>query len=103
MKNLKTNVMQRKVDALGRIVIPYETRREMNIKSGESMVIILDNQSIILLKDDGTPKSGSIIIIRKIDELGRVVLPMIIRNKLKIKENDLLNIELKENSVILNK
>ncbi len=43
------------------------------------------------------------IMTRKIDALGRVVIPIDIRNKLEIKENDLLNIELKENSIFLNK
>lgn len=38
---------------------------------------------------------------RKIDSLGRIVLPKEIRRELDLKENDFLNIELKERKIIL--
>ena len=38
---------------------------------------------------------------RKIDSLGRIVLPKEIRRELDLKENDFLNIELKEGKIIL--
>ena len=42
-------------------------------------------------------------IVRKIDELGRVVLPMELRNKLKIKEKDPMEIYVEGSSIILKK
>lgn len=42
-------------------------------------------------------------IVRKIDELGRVVLPMELRNKLKIKERDPMEIFVDGSSIILKK
>lgn len=45
----------------------------------------------------------SIGIVRKIDELGRVVLPMELRNKLKIKEKDPMEIYVEGSSIILKK
>ena len=42
-------------------------------------------------------------IVRKIDELGRVVLPMELRNKLKIKEKDPIEIYVEGSSIILKK
>ena len=42
-------------------------------------------------------------IIRRIDELGRVVLPMELRNKLKIKEKDPMEIFVDGSSIILKK
>ena len=42
-------------------------------------------------------------IVRKIDELGRVVLPMELRNKLKIKEKDPMEIYVDGSSIILKK
>lgn len=42
-------------------------------------------------------------IIRKVDELGRIVLPMELRNKLKIAEKDPLEIFVDGSSIILKK
>lgn len=42
-------------------------------------------------------------IIRKLDELGRVVIPKEIRNKLDIEEKDPIEIYLDGNSIILKK
>lgn len=41
--------------------------------------------------------------IRKIDELGRIVLPIEIRKTLNIKEKDSINISLMDNGVFLQK
>lgn len=40
---------------------------------------------------------------RKIDELGRIVIPKEIRNYLNIKYNDCFAIEIKDNSIVLTK
>lgn len=40
---------------------------------------------------------------RKIDELGRIVIPKEIRNYLNINNNDCLAIEIKDNSIVLTK
>ena len=40
---------------------------------------------------------------RRIDELGRLVIPKEIRNNLKIKDNDLVEIMVIENKIVLNK
>ena len=40
---------------------------------------------------------------RKIDDLGRIVLPKEMRRQLDIKENDPLNIELQDNKIIITK
>ena len=42
-------------------------------------------------------------IIRKLDELGRVVIPKEIRNKLKIEERDSIEIYLDGESIVLKK
>lgn len=42
-------------------------------------------------------------IIRKIDDLGRIVIPKEIRNSLKIKENDNLEIYVENDKIVLNK
>ena len=45
----------------------------------------------------------SIGIVRNLDELGRIVLPMELRNKLGIKEKDPIEIFTKGSSIILQK
>lgn len=42
-------------------------------------------------------------IQRKIDGLGRIVIPMEIRNKLEIEQNDPLDIHVEGNSIVLRK
>ena len=46
---MKTGVIRR-IDELGRIVIPKEIRRSLRIKEGESLEILVENESIILRK-----------------------------------------------------
>ena len=47
---MKTTGVIRRIDDLGRIVIPKEIRKTMRIKNGESLEIYLDEDSIILKK-----------------------------------------------------
>ena len=42
-------------------------------------------------------------IVRKVDELGRIVLPIELRNKFEIKEKDALEIFVEGSSIILRK
>lgn len=51
----------------------------------------------------GVLKLESSFYLRKIDELGRVVLPIDIRNALSIKEKDTLEISVKNNGIFLQK
>lgn len=50
MKFLKSTGVTRKIDELGRIVIPKEIRRNLGIRDGESLEIYIDEDSIILKK-----------------------------------------------------
>ena len=47
---MKTTGVVRRVDELGRIVIPKEIRKTLRLKDGESVEIFLDNNDIILKK-----------------------------------------------------
>ena len=44
--------MVRKIDDLGRIVVPAETRRLFNIREGDQLAISVDADSIVLRKLD---------------------------------------------------
>ena len=43
-------LMVRKIDDLGRIVVPAETRRLFNIHEGDNMAITVENGGIVLRK-----------------------------------------------------
>jgi len=47
---LKSTGVVRKIDELGRIVIPIELRRTMDIEGKDSLEIYVDNEKIILKK-----------------------------------------------------
>ena len=47
---MKTTGVVRRIDDLGRIVIPKEIRRNLRIRDGESMEIFVDNEFIALKK-----------------------------------------------------
>lgn len=47
---MKTTGITRKIDELGRIVIPKEIRKNLGIRDGETLEIYLDSDSIILKK-----------------------------------------------------
>ena len=50
MVNLKSTGIVRKVDELGRIVLPIELRRTLDIAEKDSMEIYIEGDSIILKK-----------------------------------------------------
>jgi AbrB family looped-hinge helix DNA binding protein len=50
--------MARKIDDLGRIVIPAETRRLFNIREGDQLAISVEGDSIVLKKVEGTVSVG---------------------------------------------
>ena len=42
----------RQIDKLGRIVIPKDIRKTFNISSGDDICITVDNNSVILTKEE---------------------------------------------------
>ena len=47
---MKSTGVVRRIDDLGRIVIPKEIRRNLRIKEGENLEIFIENENIILKK-----------------------------------------------------
>ena len=47
---MKATGVIRRIDELGRIVIPKEIRRNLGIRDGESIEIYIENDNIILKK-----------------------------------------------------
>ncbi|MFE3898617.1 MULTISPECIES: AbrB/MazE/SpoVT family DNA-binding domain-containing protein [unclassified Priestia] len=47
---MKATGIVRKLDNLGRVVLPIELRRTLNIKKDEPVEILVDNENIVLKK-----------------------------------------------------
>lgn len=47
---MHTSGIVRKIDELGRIVVPKEIRKQLRIKDGENLEIIVENENIVLKK-----------------------------------------------------
>jgi len=57
--SIKSTGIVRKVDELGRIVLPIELRRTLNIEERDTMEIFVDGSAIVLKKYEPEPlKSG---------------------------------------------
>ncbi len=91
----------KKFDELGRILIPIEIRRSIGIKEKDAIDIFLEGENIIINKVNSTEKVFG--FIRYVDELGRIVIPIEIRNYLKIVEKCPVEVYLEGNRVILKK
>lgn len=83
--------VSRKVDELGRIVIPIEMRKELDIKENDSLIAYIDTNRIILEKG------------REVDALGRYVIPYETRKALEIGEKEEIDIQVVDNKIILSK
>ncbi len=47
---MKSTGVLRRIDDLGRVVIPKEIRKKLKIKNGESLEIFIDNDAVVLKK-----------------------------------------------------
>ncbi len=65
---MKSTGVTRKIDELGRVVIPKEIRRNLGIRDGESLEIFTDQDSIILKKHSE---------IKKYEDLGKKLCDLI--------------------------
>ena len=92
---MKSTGIVRKIDELGRIVIPKEIRNALNIQCNDDLEIYVDNYNIILKKYE---KSGNLInYINKIVTFFNDYsdIKMYVTNKEKIiSQGDLLNVKL---------
>lgn len=70
---MKTTGITRRIDELGRIVIPKEIRKNMHIKSGEMLEIYLDNPDMITLKKHSIINEGQSFLECFINNIGRKI------------------------------
>ena len=98
----KTGIV-RKIDELGRVTLPIEIRRNLGIEEKDPIEIFLESGSVILKKHQDESGVSNTGIVRKIDELGRVTLPIEIRRMLDIEEKDPIEIFIEDSALLLKK
>ena len=89
----------RKIDGLGRIVLPGAVRRKLAIKVGGQLLVTPVDTIVILQHADDNAASGSTAC--EVDQLGMVTLPKEIRQTLGWKENDEVALYQSDNLIIL--
>jgi len=97
----ESNFIIRKIDDLGRIVIPRDKRKENGIAIKDKFVVNTKDREIILRKINQDESSSENQITRSIDELGRIALPKSIRNDLKFNIGDEVKIFFMANNTIV--
>lgn len=62
-----TEITNRKIDGLGRIVLPLEIRTNLNLNAGDSLAICLEGKKIVLL-----PAQNSCAICKNTESLTEI-------------------------------
>lgn len=99
LDNVKDKGINRKLDDLGRIVIPKEYRKITGCNSGIRVLIEFINDIVVIKKVDNNENNYS----RKIDSLGRVVISKDFRESWDWNEDDLIRVSRYDEYVILGK
>jgi len=93
--------MVRRVDNLGRILVPKEYRRELDLeKDAKIEIAILEDGMLIRpLRADGSGRLAA----RRIDSLGRINIPVAARRMLEVAFHDELEIFLLRDGMFIRK
>ena len=96
--------MKRKIDELGRIVLPIDMRNYYEIVNGDSVVLLPVREGIQIAKTDlfilnQMPQD----IVVKVDELGRIIIPSAIRKQFGFEPKDTMCILPNETCMLMYK
>ena len=87
---MKSTGVVRRIDELGRIVIPKEIRKNLNIREGESLEIFIDNNTLIMQKFSKINSHQDEVkeILKYISEAFNININLYDRDKLLIYTNE---------------
>lgn len=109
---MKVIGITRRMDDLGRVVIPKEVRQSLGINEGDFLEIVGTDRGLLMQKcgeaygNEPVPKGveteekDKIFVFR---DLGRVVIPKEIRRNMNIREGDPLEIFIEDGGVVFKK
>lgn len=103
---MKSTGIVRHVDGLDRIVLPKELRDALGIESRGRLEISVDGTYVVLEKhveDPSKTSKGNTGIVRRVDDVGRIVIPKEICSKLGLDPKDSLEIFVEDTKVVLSK
>ncbi|MDF2908774.1 MAG: AbrB family transcriptional regulator [Herbinix sp.] len=93
------NGIVRKIDELGRIVIPIEYRKSFSIKEKDPIGLYIVDGVIHLVKADGRFRG----IARELDDLGRLCLPIEARRSLGFEDHQAVDIYVEDEEICIRK
>ena len=91
-----TFVIKRKIDELGRLVLPIDYRNHYSISEGDGVVLSLSDNGILVKKDIDFS-----INTKTVDALGRILIPKSIRSKLNLEAKSTLEVHPHEEGILL--
>ena len=96
--------IKRKIDELGRIVLPIDLRNYYEIESGDTVVLLPVRNGVQIAKADlfilnQLPKDVSV----SVDELGRIVIPAVFRKQFGLEAKDTMCIVPNETCMLMYK
>ena len=91
-----TFVIKRKIDELGRLVLPIDHRNHYNISSGDAVSITIIDTGFLVKKADEISDDCKFV-----DALGRIVIPKHIRSTFNLKSSSSIEIHAVEEGILL--
>ena len=99
---MKATGIVRNIDELGRLTLPKELRATLCLENGTYAEIYLTNeQNRVIIEKANSEKADSKCSVRKIDKLGRLVIPASIRRVLSIELCEPIEIFVDEDKMVL--
>lgn len=98
----KTGII-RKVDELGRVVVPSEIRKIFGLVEKSPVELSVHGTELILEIPNTNDNPECIGLIKLFDELGRITIPIDIRNKLGFEFKSEVEILVESKTIILRK
>ncbi len=96
------DVETKQINDLGMITIPLTIRKNLDIKYKDKLEITISDNEIILNKTIGKENNDK-KNIRIIDELGRIIISLEIREQLNINGGDKFDFFVRDNYIIMKK
>ena len=96
---MKVDITSTTIDMIGRVKVPSGILDQLGLNSKDGLTLITEDGKIFLNKADGEDSEK----LRRIDELGRIVVPLELRETLKLEGNEELQIEVLGETLVLSK
>lgn len=98
---MKSTGIIRKIDELGRLVFPIEIRKVLSIEEGDRIEIYVIDNKIVCKKHSESPMDFNTSVLRPVDSLGRIVIPMEVRKLLSLPQKARMQIFIDGDAIVL--